>query len=158
MQGWLANNWVGILLGAIGGVLAWFVTNWVGKPVVDVRDKRIKALQAAEQNAHVGGAASDERVVAARASLNEAASALRSISRGHGWPVRLYCRLARYDLEAAASWLITLHNMAGEISYDDKARRQIALDATYMFLQAHQHLSRERIDEIKMRIKVGAVP
>ena len=153
MQEWVANNWIGILLGAIGGLLVWFITNWVGKPIVDVRDKRIKALHAAEQNAHVGYGASNERVTEARAALNEAASGLRSISRGYGWPVRLYCRLARYDLEAAANWLITLHNMAGEPGYDDKARRQIALDATYMFLRAHQHLSRERIDEIKMRIE-----
>ena len=152
MQEWLANNWIGILLGAIGGLLVWFITNWVGKPIVDVRDKRIKALHAAEQNAHVGYGASNERVTEARAALNEAASGLRSISRGYGWPVRLYCRLARYDLEAAANWLITLHNMAGEPGYDDKARRQIALDATYMFLRAHQHLSQERIDEIKLRI------
>ena len=152
MHEWLANNWITILVGAIGAVLAWFITNWIGKPIIDVRDKRIKALHAAEQNAHVGYGASNERVTEARAALNEAASGLRSISRGYGWPVRLYCRLARYDLEAAANWLITLHNMAGEPGYDDKARRQIALDATYMFLRAHQHLSQERIDEIKLRI------
>ena len=42
--------------------------------------------------------------------------------------------------------------MAGDIGYEDKVRRQIALDAIYLFLQAHQHLSRERIDEIKIRI------
>jgi len=106
MQEWLANNWISILLGAIGAVLAWFITNWVGKPIVDVRDKRIKALQAAEQNAYVGYAATGERVKAAKAALSEAASSLRSISRGHGWPVRLYCRFARYDLEAAANSLI----------------------------------------------------
>src|SRR5262245_64072347 len=151
MQEWLANNWVGILLGAIGGVLVWFITNWVGKPIVDVRDKRIKALQAVEQNAHVGYAASNERIKDARTALNEAASGLRSISRGHGWPVRLYCRLARYDLEAAASWLITLHNMTGEIGGDDE-RRQLIVDAIHIFLRAHHHLSRERIDKIKMRI------
>jgi hypothetical protein len=91
MQEWLANNWISILLGTIEAVLAWFITNWVGKPIVDVRDKRIKALQAAEQNAYVGYAESGERVKAARAALNEGASALRSISRGHDWPVRLYC-------------------------------------------------------------------
>ena len=44
-----------------------------------------------------------------------------------------------------------MHNMAGKIGYDDK-RRQIVLDAIYIFLRAHQHLSRERIDEIRMRI------
>jgi hypothetical protein len=141
----------GAISGAIGGALAWFGTNWVGKPIVDVRDKRIKALQAAEQHAHVGYGSSVERIIEAKAALNEAASGLRSISRGHGWPVRLYCWLARYDLEAAASWLIALHNWTGQLLGDDKAR-QIALDATYMFLRAHQHLSRERIDEIKIRI------
>ena len=47
MKELVANNWISILLGAIGAVLVWFITNWVGKPIVDVRDKRIKALQAA---------------------------------------------------------------------------------------------------------------
>jgi len=137
---------------AIGGVLGWLAKDWVGKPIVDVRDKRIKAIQAAVQNAHVGYGVINERVREARAALNEAASGLRSISRGYGWPVRLYCRFARYDLEAAANCLIALHNMAGEPGYDDEAR-QIHLDATHMFLRAHhQRLSRERIDEIKMRI------
>ena len=89
--------------------------------------------------------------IEAKAALSEAASGLRSISRGYGWPVRLYCRLARYDLEAAANWLIDLHNGAGELGYDDK-RCQIALDAIHILLRAHQRLSQERIDEIKMRI------
>jgi hypothetical protein len=56
----------------------------LGKPIVDARDKRLKALQAAEQN----------RIVAARTALNDAASALRSISRGQ-WPVWPYCWFAR---------------------------------------------------------------
>jgi hypothetical protein len=150
LQEWLANNWISVLSGAIGAVLVWFITNWVGKPIIDLRDRRIKALHAAEENAHVGYGASKERIKEARAALNEAASGLRSISRGYGWPVRLYCRLARYDLLAAANWLIALHNWAG--SYEDKEWRQIALDAIYMLLRAHHHLSRERIDEVKMRI------
>jgi len=153
MQEWLANNWISILSAAIGAVLVWVITNWVGKPIVDVRDKCIKALQAAEQNAHVGFPASKERIIEAREALNEAASALRSISRGHGWPVRLYCRFAGYDQEAAANQLVSLHNMTGEFVGDDKAR-QTALDAIYILLQAHQHLSRERIAEIRMRIEL----
>ena len=43
--------------------------NWIGKPISDVRDKRLKALQAAEQNAHVDGHASDDRVTEARLHL-----------------------------------------------------------------------------------------
>jgi len=151
MQEWLANNWISILLGAIGALLVWFITNWVGKPIVDIRDKRIKALQAAEQNANVGFSAGDKRVTEARAALSEAASGLRSISRGHGLPVRLYCWFEGYDLEAAADWLITLHNWTGEIGQGDKAR-QIVVDAIHILLRAHKHLSQERIDEIKMRI------
>ena len=84
--------------------------NWIGKPISDVRDKRLKALQAAEQNAHVDGHTSDVRVTEARAALNEAASGLQ---RRHGWPVRVYCWFFGYDLEAAASCLITLHNTTG---------------------------------------------
>jgi hypothetical protein len=95
-QEWLANHWVGILSAAIGGVLVWFITNWVGKPIVDLRDKRIKALQAAEQNAHVGYGASKERIKEARAALNEAASGLRSISRGHGG--RFGCIVGSLDM------------------------------------------------------------
>jgi hypothetical protein len=151
MHEWLANNWITILVGAIGAVLAWFITNWIGKPIIDVRDKRIKALHAADQHAHVWFTASIERIMEARAALNEAASGLRSVSRGHGWPVRLYCRLAGYDLEAAADWLITLRNWAGVNGVYEEPR-QVAVDAIHIFLRAHHHLSRERIDEVKMRI------
>jgi hypothetical protein len=126
-----------ILSAAVAGVLAWLATNWIGEPISAARNKRIKALQAAEQNSHIGGAAGAERIAAAKAALNDAASALRSISRGHQWPVRLYCRFVRYDLEAAASGLIRLHNMTGDHGYDDKAR-QLALDAIYVFLGAHR--------------------
>jgi hypothetical protein len=141
-----------ILTAAIVGVLAWFATNWIGKPIVEARTMRIKALHAAEQNAWVGGAAGDERIRAARAALNDAASGLRSISRGHSWPLRLYCRLFRIDLETAAGALITLHNMIGDYGYT-KERRQFVLDAIYVFLGAHRHLSRDRIVEIRKQVE-----
>jgi hypothetical protein len=50
-----------VILSGAAGVLAWLATkyNWVGKPIVDARDKRLTALQAAEQN----------RIVAARTAL-----------------------------------------------------------------------------------------
>jgi hypothetical protein len=151
MHEWLANNWISVLLAAMGGVLVWLITNWVGKPIVDIRDRRIKALQAAEQNAYVGYGVNNERVIEAKGALSEAASGLRSISRGYGWPVRLYCRLAGYDLEGAADWLIFLHNKAGELGWADE-RRQIVLDAIYVLLRAHHHLSPERIDKVRTRI------
>jgi hypothetical protein len=135
MQQWLANNWIGILLGLlglIGGVLGWVITNWVGKPILDVRDKRLKALQAVEQNAHIGFPASQERIREARAALNEAAGGLRSISRGHGLPVRLFCRFAGYDLEAAANCLIRLHNVTGEFCHET-IKHVLPVPSTYFF-------------------------
>jgi hypothetical protein len=132
---------------AIAGVLAW----WIGKPIADARDKRLKALQAAKQHSTVGGAASDQRVEEAKAALNDAASGLRSISRGQ-WQVRLYCWFVRYDLEAAADALIRLHNMTGDHGYRDKDR-QFELDAIYVFLGAHQRLTRERVDEVKGKME-----
>jgi hypothetical protein len=139
-----------VILSVAAGVLAWFATNWVGKPILDARDKRLKALQAAEQNTHVGRAARDERRREARAALNEAASALRSISRGQ-WPVRLYCWFARYDLEAAAAALVHLHNITGSDFHDEA--RPFVRDAVYVFLRAHQHLSRERVEEINRQFE-----
>jgi hypothetical protein len=76
---------------------------------------------------------------------------LRSIARGHSWQVRLYCRLFHYDLEAAADCLIWQHNAAGNSLYDDKARN-LVLDAIYVFLGAHRHLTVERINEIRMSV------
>jgi hypothetical protein len=145
----MIDNIVSLL---IGGVLGWLAKGWIANPILEVRDKRIKALQAAEQNGHVGGYASNERIAAARGALNEAASSLRSISRGHGWSARLYCRFARYDLEDAANALSSLHNMTGREEYDDKTH-QLVLDAIYLFLRAHKHLSPERVDEIKQQVE-----
>ena len=102
-----------LIVAAIAGVLGWLAHGWISSPISDVREKRMKALKAAEENAYVGYNASDARIAAARAALNDAVSALRSTSRGQPWPGRLYCRLCRYDLETAAGWLIMLQNMAG---------------------------------------------
>jgi hypothetical protein len=139
-----------ILTGVVVGVLAWLAANWIGKPIVEARDKRVKALHAAEQNSFVGSSAGDARIATARAALSDAASGLRSISRSH-WPVRLYFRTAHIDPEAAANALIGLHNMTGEAGYDDETR-QLLRDAVYVLLGAHQHLSRKRIDQIREQL------
>ncbi len=110
---------------------------------IDIRQARIKALRAAEQNAYVGVAAGDERVTEARAALRDAADTLRSVSRGHSRQVRLYCRLFRYDLEAAASALIRLHNMTGYHGYSSEARK-LVLDDIFVSLGARGHLTAER--------------
>ena len=114
-----------VFAAAIGALLAWFGANWIGKPIVEARAMRIKAPRVAEHDAWVTGGASDDRIRAARAALNDAASGLRSISRGHSWPVRLYCRFSGIDLELAARVLIQLHNIAGDFGYDTDMRQRL---------------------------------
>jgi hypothetical protein len=52
-------------------------------------------------------------------------------SRGQ-WQVRLYCRFARYDLEAAAAALVHLHNITGS-DFHDEATHSFVRDAMYFF-------------------------
>lgn len=141
-----------VFTGAIGGLVAWFTANWIGKPIVEARAMRIKVLYAVEQNGWVGGTAGDQRITAARTALNDAASGLRSITRGHSWPVRLYCLFFGIDLEMAASALITLHNITGDPGYNNE-RHQSVVDAIYVFLRADRHLSKERIAGIKEQVE-----
>jgi hypothetical protein len=147
----LISSLLSAAIAGVAGVLAWLATNWVGKPISDARHARIKALQVAEDNAHVGSAAGEARITEARAALRDAVSTLRSIARGQPWPVPLYSRFFRYDLETAASALIELHNMAGE-PYGDE-RRHLVRDAVYVVLGAHKHLSAERINEIRAQLE-----
>jgi hypothetical protein len=144
---------ISILTGVITAVLAWFAINWVGKPILDTREARIKALQSAQQNAYVGFEAPDERKLEARAALGDAAATLQSISRGQSWLIRLYCRLFRYDLETAAGALITLHNMIGGPPSYDRERRKLLLDGIHVLLRACGHLRPERIREIEAQLE-----
>jgi hypothetical protein len=148
---------VAVISAVIAGVLGWLARGWIGGPISDARDKRIRALRAADENAYVGYTAANERIAEARAALRDTISALRSTSRGQPWSVRAYCRLCGYDLEAAAGWLTTLHNMAGKSSYvpieEDNKNRRFVLDAVHVCLGAYWHLSRERVGEIRRHME-----
>jgi hypothetical protein len=145
-----------ILFGALAAVpvtfLAWFAYNWAGKPILDVRSKRLDALKVAELYGFKGYGFGEDETNRAREELSEAAISLRSLNRGQPWTARLYCRLLRYDLESAASVLYGLVGLVGMALKPENSSRRDAVDAVYVLLNASQHLSAERVREIRKKL------
>ncbi len=125
--------------GALLGLAAWLAVNFAGKPILAVRDARLEALRVAERYANVSGWASEESAGTARRALADISSRLRSLCRGQGWPVRLYCRLMRYNLEEATLAINGLQHMAGE--HAPEQTRKNNLNLVYCSLNAYRHLS-----------------
>ncbi len=111
------------LYGSLVAVLSWFAINMIGKPIVALRDTRIKALRVAERYAYFGSTSTQsiERIREVKRELFDVASELRVQARGYSRLARWYCRFLRYDLEEAASALRGLGEMAGE-DYSEQVR------------------------------------
>jgi hypothetical protein len=137
-----------LAFGAIAATLVWYAHNWIARPTLQARDRRLQALDAVENNGLAGGTAPQHRIREARDALNAAASGLRAIARGHHWPTRIFCFAYRCDLELATSAIVNLHNMTGNI-YASNDARHLNIDAAYYYLGAGRHLSPARIKEIK---------
>jgi hypothetical protein len=61
------------IYGALVAVVAWFVLNMVGRSILALRDKRVKALQIADRYACFGPTGSEERVREVRRKLLDVA-------------------------------------------------------------------------------------
>jgi len=131
------------LYGTLVAVVAWFMLNMVGRPILALRDRRLKALQVADRYAYFGPTESPERVREVRRELFDIASELRAQARSHNWLVRCYCGLLRYDIEEATLALRGLAQMAGE-NYSQQVRTN-NLNHIHISLRAHHHLSPETL-------------
>jgi hypothetical protein len=145
-----------IIVGALSAIpitfLAWLAYNWAGKPILDVRSKRLDALKVAELYGFKGYGFGEDETNRAREVLSEAAISLRALNRGQPWTARLYCHLLRYDLESAASVLYGLVGLVGAALQPENSSRRDAVDAIHVLLNASQHLSAERIREIREKL------
>jgi hypothetical protein len=141
------------LLASAGvAVAAWFAIYFVGKPVVALQENRLAALKVAERYYTVDMSASeDERDVALKA-LFEVGTALRTLQRGWSTAVRLWCWVWGYDLDLAAQALFGLaEGPRGKIAIAPETRKN-TLDALYVALGAHKHLSSETVRAIRRMI------
>lgn len=147
LSDFVSTNGAALLYGMLSGALGWFGANFVGKPVIELREKRQAALHAADRYGHVGWGASEETIVAARRALSDAASALRAVSRTGNLTLDLYCKSLQMDLELAAKAIDGLGTMIG--GPHDNVARQRQLDAIHFCLHAYRHLSAKRLQEIQ---------
>jgi hypothetical protein len=152
------SGWEALLPNATQGAIAflvalgaWFLANFLARPIIQVRDKRFEALRLAERHALTQppwSQAEEARVSAVKSILLDISTELRTHARGQWWPVRLYCRLAGYNLDEAALAINGLQVMAGSMRFDDSTRMN-NLNLVYMYLNAHRHLSADQIAELK---------
>ncbi|ABD08142.1 conserved hypothetical protein [Rhodopseudomonas palustris HaA2] len=141
-----------LLASAGAAVAAWFAVYFIGKPVVALQDRRLEALQTAERYYAVDIRASEEVRDAAEKALFEAGLSLRTLQRGWSTAVRLWCWVWGYDLDLAAQALFGLaEGPRGKIAIAPEIRKN-TLDALYVALGAHKHLSAEAVQAIRRMI------
>jgi hypothetical protein len=149
---------VPVIFSVVAAVLAWFAANFLGKPVLAVREKRSEAIKTAEQYCAVGPDSSDELRTTALKSLNELGSALRACSREGSIATRLYCRLMKYDLELAACSLFGLAKCVLEKNISENQRKN-TVNGLYVSLGATSHMTQTEIETSKRHIaEAGGKP
>lgn len=151
----MSNIIVGAVLALPASFFAWLAYNWGGKPILDVRAARLDALKAAELYSFKGFGYSDDETNAARRALSDAANALRALSRGQPWTARLYCQALGYDLELSASVLMGFVGLVGAALGHGNSSRRDGVDAVHVLLNATQHLTNERVNEVKEKLRTA---
>jgi hypothetical protein len=141
------------LYGGFSAVVIWFLVNMIGKPILAIRDARHEALRVAERYAYFGRTDIEGRAAAVRREIYDTASGLTAHARGSSSLVRGWCRLAQYNLEAAASGLRGIGEMAGE--QHDELTRQNTLSHVYVSLHADSHLSAEVLRQYRTALAAG---
>jgi hypothetical protein len=140
---------MGMIESALVAVFAWLALNFLGRPVLAVREKRLEAIQVADRYSNVSFTSSDELRATAVRSLYDVACALRTYSREASIATRLWCRLMKYDLDLAARCLLGLAEGArGEYRVSEEQRKN-TLNALYVSLGAMSHLTRAEIDAVR---------
>ena len=130
-------------------IVAWFAANFLGKPILAIREKRFEALQVGERYAHVNHMSSDTLRDTALKSMHEIGNALLAYSREQSIATRLWCWTFRYDLELAARCLFGLaEGPRGEYSIS-KEQRKNTLNCLFVSLGATRHLSPQEIKTVK---------
>jgi hypothetical protein len=123
----------GLMAGFLGGAIAWFATNFWGRPISKFLDLRLQAQEAILFHANVGPCLADpERMPKASDDLRRIAAQIGGITATSS-PAILWLLQARgYDLPAATEQLIGLSNtFAGpshtNVSHREKAQKALRL-------------------------------
>ncbi len=143
---------IAMIASSAAAIAAWFAVNFLGKPILAIREKRLQAIEAADRYFSVSFHSSDELRTTALKSLNEIGSTLRAYNREASIATRLWCRIFGYDLELAARCLFGLAEVArGQYSFSEDKRKD-TLNALYVSLRATGHLSPQEIEAVHRKI------
>jgi hypothetical protein len=142
-----------LLASAVTGVAAWVLTHFIARPILDIRQVRLKAISVGEMYANIPPPASrqdEEDIKAAKRAVFETIVGLRTHLRGQSWVVRMFCRALRYDLEGAITALGDLETVVGS-RYGYTTRKNL-LNLLYLSLNAHTHMTNEQVVELRQWI------
>ena len=119
--------------GFVGGAVAWFATNFLGKPISKFLDLRVQAQEAILFHANIGPYLADvERTPKASDDLRRIAAQIDGITATSSPLILWVLRKRGYDLPAAAQELMALSNTLAEpyganLSHRENAQKALRL-------------------------------
>jgi hypothetical protein len=125
--------------GFVGGAIAWFATNFWGKPISKYLDLRLQAQEAILFHANIGPYLADaERTPKASDDLRRIAAQIGGITATSSPLILWVLRKRGYDLPAATRELIGLSNTLAEpyganLSHRENAQNALRLPAVPHF-------------------------
>ena len=133
--------------------MAWIAANFVGKPILAIRDARLDALKVAEYYWGVPPSAGDSMRSIAVAELQKAANTLMGYDREHSLAKRLLCRVCGYDLWVAARCLRSLIERPIGISDVSERHQKNLFNALCISLGTTRRLSADELAAAKSLIE-----
>jgi hypothetical protein len=121
--------------GFVGGAVAWFATNFWGKPISKFLDLRLRAQEAILFHANIGPYLADvERTPKASDDLRRIAAQIGGIAATSSPLILWVLRRRGYDLPAAAQELMALSNTLAEpfganLDHRENAQKALRLPA-----------------------------
>lgn len=144
---------VSILLPAASGVAAWLITNWIGRPIVELETLRRQIREELYFWQHLWMDWLPGKITEVEDAYRRLAARLEAISVVSLKPLQWYVQLRQWDLAKAASNLRGLSNVRGSL----RDERTILTHAVETALQLPTTDDSERIRRIEERVfgKVG---
>jgi hypothetical protein len=119
MDPWLLDKTFGVLFPVALGAIGWWVTNWLGNPLLRAYRLRSEAVELIFQTVNVGSRSDPDQVNEAQSLLRSLGARLLATHASAIAPVRALLRLLSLDLIGAANASLALSNSFGQ---DDGSR------------------------------------
>ena len=145
-----------IITGLAAGLVAWLALNFFGKPILAIRNARLRAVKVAENYWGVPSNASDNLRYEAMMALHRSANNLMGYDREHSLAKRMLYYFLGWDLWMAARCLRSLaDDTSGQVLASEEHKRNL-LNALYISLGSTHHLAASELAASKNLIERDA--